>query len=149
MMSLSFSFHMAHPRRPYVVAEIAHTKHTTTIFANEYVSSHPTATIQRHTPHCCRHTCLRYGAPSIEFDIEMVKVHTLPFAPGLLQTTAQGCELTSVSFNEDGHLLATRAVDDTVKLWDIRKLGSGVVKTFSDVPTHLVRHSCVVLHTVL
>ena len=29
-------------------------------------------------------------------------------------------------------------MDDTVKLWDIRKLGGGVVKTFSDVPTHLV-----------
>lgn len=50
----------------------------------------------------------------------------------------QGCGLTSVSFNDDGHLLATRAMDDTVKLWDIRKLGGGVVKTFSDVPTHLV-----------
>jgi len=29
-------------------------------------------------------------------------------------------------------------MDDTVKLWDIRKLAGGVVKTFSDVPTHLV-----------
>ncbi|CAM9292369.1 unnamed protein product [Laminaria digitata] len=28
-------------------------------------------------------------------------------------------------------------MDDTVKLWDIRKLGGGVVKTFADVPTHL------------
>lgn len=36
-------------------------------------------------------------------------------------------------------MVATRAMDDTVKLWDIRKLGNGVVKTFSDVPTHLVR----------
>ncbi|CAM9555038.1 unnamed protein product [Ectocarpus sp. 4 AP-2014] len=49
----------------------------------------------------------------------------------------KGCELTSISFNEDGHLLATRAMDDTVKLWDIRKLGGGVVKTFPDVPTHM------------
>eukprot|EP00903_Cladosiphon_okamuranus_P014177 g13174.t1 len=48
-----------------------------------------------------------------------------------------GCGLTSISFNGDGHLVATRAMDDTVKLWDIRKLGGGVVKTFSDVPTHL------------
>lgn len=53
----------------------------------------------------------------------------------------QGCGLTSISFNEDGHLLATRAMDDTVKLWDIRKLGRGVVKTFSNVPTHLVSDS--------
>lgn len=50
----------------------------------------------------------------------------------------QSCGLTSISFNDDGHLVATRAMDDTVKLWDIRKLGRGVVKTFSDVPTHLV-----------
>lgn len=50
----------------------------------------------------------------------------------------QGCALTSITFNDDGHLLATRAMDDTVKLWDIRKLGGGVVKTFPDVPTHLV-----------
>lgn len=48
--------------------------------------------------------------------------------------------MTSVCFNEDGHLLASRAMDDTVKLWDIRKFGGGVVKTFSDVPTHLVRN---------
>lgn len=41
-------------------------------------------------------------------------------------------------FNEDGHLVATRAMDDTVKLWDIRKLGDGVVKTFTGVPTHMV-----------
>lgn len=56
----------------------------------------------------------------------------------IIALTVQGCEVTSISFNEDGHLLATRAMDDTVKLWDIRKLGGGVVKTFSDVPTHLV-----------
>lgn len=34
-------------------------------------------------------------------------------------------------------------MDDKVKLWDIRKLGGGVVKTFSDVPTHLVSDSLI------
>lgn len=53
----------------------------------------------------------------------------------------KGCGLTSISFNEDGHMVATRALDDMVKLWDIRKLGGGVVKTFTDVPTHLVSSS--------
>lgn len=38
-------------------------------------------------------------------------------------------------------------MDDTVKLWDIRKLGGGVIKTFADVPTHLVSYSPLELHT--
>lgn len=51
---------------------------------------------------------------------------------------SQGGELTSITFNEDGHLVATRGMDDTVKLWDIRKLGDVPVKTFTDVSTHMV-----------
>ncbi|CAN0016104.1 unnamed protein product, partial [Discosporangium mesarthrocarpum] len=48
----------------------------------------------------------------------------------------EGCEVTSVSYNEDGHILATRATDETVKLWDVRKLAGGALKTL-EVPTHL------------
>lgn len=46
--------------------------------------------------------------------------------------------MTNVHFHADGHLVATRALDDTVKLWDIRKFGGGVVKAFPNVSTHLV-----------
>ncbi len=39
-------------------------------------------------------------------------------------------------------------MDDTVKLWDIRKLTGGVVKTFSDVPTHMVGELSMVKITI-
>ncbi|CAM9185881.1 unnamed protein product, partial [Phaeothamnion confervicola] len=45
-----------------------------------------------------------------------------------------GSTVTAVEFHEDGHLLATRATDSTVALWDARRL-KDPMKRFLDIET--------------
>ncbi len=45
-----------------------------------------------------------------------------------------GTDTTSVCFSWDGHQIATRAMDDTVRLWDVRMMKNGAVHVARDLP---------------
>lgn len=45
-----------------------------------------------------------------------------------------GTDTTSVVWSWDGHYIASRATDDTLRLWDLRKLKNGAVHIIRDLP---------------
>ena len=56
---------------------------------------------------------------------------------------AHGGEISSIAWSPNGLLLATRAFDDTLKLWDVRKMTSGPLKSFGNLPNYLSSTACV------
>lgn len=45
-----------------------------------------------------------------------------------------GTYTTCLCFSWDGHFIASRAMDDTVRLWDLRNFSKGAVHTVRDLP---------------